>query len=45
MTINMKIETTKNSELGTIYVIDDEEHIRLAIEQMLELQGFNVQTF
>jgi two-component system C4-dicarboxylate transport response regulator DctD len=41
----MKSETANNSNLGTIYVIDDEEHIRLAIEQMLELEGFNVQTF
>lgn len=41
----MKNKTTEKSNLGTIYVIDDEEHIRLAIEQMLELQGFNVQTF
>ena len=28
-----------------IYVIDDEEHICSAIEQMLDLQGFSVQTF
>lgn len=45
MTINMKSDTTKNNNVGTIYVIDDEEHICSAIEQMLDLQGFKVQTF
>ncbi len=45
MVINMNNNTTDNSNLGTVYVIDDEEHICLAIEQMLELQDFNVETF
>jgi len=45
MTINMKSDTTKNNNVGTVYVIDDEEHICSAIEQMLDLQGFKVQTF
>ncbi len=31
--------------LGTVFVIDDEEHIRSAIEQLFELQGFAVQSF
>ncbi len=44
MAINMKNKTT-NNKLGTVYVIDDEEHICLTIEQMLELQDFNVETF
>ncbi len=37
--------TNDNNNVGTIYVIDDEEHICSAIEQMLDLQGFSVQTF
>lgn len=41
----MKSDTTKNNNVGTVYVIDDEEHICSAIEQMLDLQGFKVQTF
>lgn len=41
----MKSDTTQNNNVGTIYVIDDEEHICSAIEQMLDLQGFKVQTF
>ncbi|MBL4900789.1 MAG: sigma-54-dependent Fis family transcriptional regulator [Colwellia sp.] len=34
-----------NEDFNTVYVIDDDVHICTAIEQMLELQGFNVQTF
>ncbi len=31
--------------LGHVFVIDDEEHIRSAIEQVFELQGFSIQSF
>lgn len=31
--------------LGKVFIIDDEEHIRDAIEQLLELQNYNVCTF
>jgi len=31
--------------LGTVFVIDDEEHIRSAIEQLFELKGFTVKSF
>ena len=34
-----------NENLGTVYVIDDEAHIRTAIEQLLELAGFQVHCF
>jgi len=32
-------------KLGIVFVIDDEEHIRSAIEQTFELKNFEVQTF
>lgn len=35
----------ETEKLGIVFVIDDEEHIRTAIEQTFELQGFEVQTF
>ena len=35
----------EKESLGVVFVIDDEEHIRSAIEQLFELQGFEVQTF
>jgi two-component system C4-dicarboxylate transport response regulator DctD len=38
-----RIDSTK--EINTVYVIDDDEHICTAIEQMLDLQGYNVETF
>jgi two-component system C4-dicarboxylate transport response regulator DctD len=34
-----------NNNFNTVFIIDDDVHICTAIEQMLELQGFNVQTF
>ncbi|MBL4822965.1 MAG: sigma-54-dependent Fis family transcriptional regulator [Colwellia sp.] len=34
-----------NNDFNTVFIIDDDVHICTAIEQMLELQGFNVQTF
>ncbi|MCP4988127.1 MAG: sigma-54-dependent Fis family transcriptional regulator [Colwellia sp.] len=37
--------STNSDSLGIVFVIDDEEHIRSAIEQLFELQGFTVQTF
>jgi two-component system C4-dicarboxylate transport response regulator DctD len=33
------------NSFNTVYVIDDDMHICTAIEQMLDLQGFNVETF
>lgn len=36
---------SNSDSLGTVFVIDDEEHIRSAIEQLFELQGFAVQSF
>ncbi|MCW8863278.1 MAG: sigma-54 dependent transcriptional regulator [Colwellia sp.] len=41
----MNNKPSESNDLVTVYVIDDEEHICSAIEQMLELQGFNVHTF
>ena len=35
----------ESEHLNTVFVIDDEEHIRSAIEQLFELQGFSVKTF
>ena len=35
----------ETGKLGVVFVIDDEEHIRTAIEQTFELQGFEVHTF
>lgn len=35
----------ETKQLGVVFVIDDEEHIRTAIEQTFELQGFEVHTF
>ena len=35
----------KTEKLGIVFVIDDEEHIRSAIEQIFELKNFEVQTF
>lgn len=35
----------ETEKLGIVYIIDDEEHIRSAIEQTFELQGFEVKTF
>jgi len=43
-TVNSANVSNTNS-LGTVFVIDDEEHIRSAIEQLFELQGFAVQSF
>lgn len=34
-----------NNDVNTVFIIDDDVHICAAIEQMLELQGFNVQSF
>ncbi|WP_440875733.1 sigma-54-dependent transcriptional regulator [Thalassotalea sp. PLHSN55] len=34
-----------NTPLGTVFVVDDEQHIRIAIEQFLELQNFQVRCF
>jgi two-component system C4-dicarboxylate transport response regulator DctD len=39
------MHTLNSVDLGTVFVIDDEEHIRRAIEQLFELQGFKVQSF
>ena len=39
------MHTLNSVDLGTVFVIDDEEHIRSAIEQLFELQGFKVQSF
>jgi len=39
------MNTAKTEDLGAVFVIDDEEHIRTAIEQLFELQGFKVQSF
>jgi two-component system C4-dicarboxylate transport response regulator DctD len=39
------MDTVNAVDLGTVFVIDDEEHIRSAIEQLFELQGFSVKTF
>jgi len=33
------------TSLGSVYVIDDEAHIRTAIEQLLELAGYDVHCF
>ncbi|PHR83890.1 MAG: DNA-binding response regulator [Colwellia sp.] len=38
-------QNNHNNDFNTVYVIDDDIHICTAIEQMLELQNFNVQTF
>ena len=35
----------ETEKLGIVFVIDDEEHIRSAIEQTFELKNFEVQTF
>ncbi len=35
----------ETEKLGVVFVIDDEEHIRSAIEQTFELRNFEVQTF
>lgn len=34
-----------SAKQGTVFIIDDEEYIRSAIEQLFELQGFEVQSF
>jgi len=39
------MNTAKTEDLGAVFVIDDEEHIRTAIEQLFELQDFKVQSF
>lgn len=35
----------ESEHVNTVFVIDDEEHIRSAIEQLFELQGFEVKAF
>jgi|TARA_R110001583_G_scaffold305_1_gene2698 two-component system C4-dicarboxylate transport response regulator DctD len=46
VTVGMKDKLLeKNNDINTVYIIDDDAHICTAIEQMLELQGFAVQTF
>ena len=46
MVVSMKDKLLdNNNDINTVYIIDDDVHICTAIEQMLELEGFNVQTF
>jgi two-component system C4-dicarboxylate transport response regulator DctD len=46
VTVGMKDKLLdNNNDLNTVYIIDDDAHICAAIEQMLDLQGFTVQTF
>ena len=32
-------------QLGSVFIVDDEQHIRIAIEQLLELQNYQVRSF
>ena len=40
-----KVTTLSEKNITQVYIIDDEEHIRRAIEQMLDLEGIVVETF
>ena len=42
---NVSPQNVSTQNIIQVYVIDDEAHIRMAIEQMLDLAGIKVQTF